>query len=139
MLMMALSSPPVHLRARLGMVVVAALLFTLGGCGASGGASTGTTPVTAYGSVKPRGFVYTGDNTGELRNVAWETWGRGIARGTGESWTNDCRPDCATGTWRDGGPIRFEVRNISGNRYTTFRITSPVPAGMATQYPVSGG
>jgi hypothetical protein len=122
--------------ARFAAAPVVAGLFMLGACGGSSGGGTGGQTLQAYGSVKPSNFVYTGDSTGEFKNVAWKSWGDSIARGTGELWTNDCRPDCATGRTHDEGKADIELSQVSGNRYTLLRITDGPPA-FRGQFPIN--
>lgn len=64
--------------------------------------------------IKPATIVgWTPSNTGVLGapagkanrsrtfgKIVWKSWGRTSATGTAGVWVNDCRPDCATGTWR---------------------------------------
>lgn len=71
-------------------------------------------------SVRPRLIVYTGDGTGTLGGpcrhrrphcvgpIKWTSWTRQVATGTGDDWTNNCRPDCVSGTF-SGSPIRMRL------------------------------
>ena len=143
-------------------LAVVPVLFVLGACGSSSGGSSlgGSTPSVsapsrgapsrgapsgsatgqlprAYGSVKPSAFVYTGDSTGEFRDVTWSSWGDSVARGSGELWTNDCQPVCAAGRFHDDGRADVELSGLAGGFYTTLRITSG-PSELRGTFPVTG-
>jgi hypothetical protein len=122
--------------ARCAAALAVAPLFVLGACGSSG--SSGGQPPRAYGAVKPSSFVYTGDSTGEFTGVTWTSWGGAVARGSGELVTDDCRPDCASGTRHNQGHADIELTQLTGGRYTLLRITSG-PAALRGEFPVAGG
>jgi hypothetical protein len=131
----------------LSMLGAAVLCFAATACGGAGpngasrspGGVTTTETVTAYGVIKPRQFTYTGDSTGMVKDVDWSSWGDDPAAGTGELWINDCVPICARGSWIDRGRVSFTLSAISSGRYGEFRITSRVPAGYRTEFPIALG
>lgn len=69
-------------------------------------------------SIKPSNIVYTGDGTGALagaaighrrrprwRSLHWSSWTTTDAHGSGKDWVDNCKPDCAGGTFTG-----YEVR-----------------------------
>ncbi len=61
--------------------------------------------------VRPKQIVYTGDGSGFLAGpgqagrapkpgkLEWSSWTGGAALGSGDDWLDNCRPDCADGTF----------------------------------------
>jgi hypothetical protein len=60
--------------------------------------------------VRPAQIIYTGDGSGILGgfdggkgkgfgHLSWTRWTTGSALGHGADWIDDCRPDCADGTY----------------------------------------
>ena len=60
--------------------------------------------------VRPAQIIYTGDGSGVLGgfdggkgkgfgHLTWTRWTTGSAFGHGADWIDDCRPDCADGTY----------------------------------------
>jgi hypothetical protein len=50
---------------------------------------------------RPTDVSYTGDGTGELVRVHWSTFGGSKATATATDRANDCKPDCADGSWSE--------------------------------------
>lgn len=88
-------------------------------------------------------FLYSGDSTGELKNMHWASWTSTGARGSGLNSVNDCNPNCADGSWH-AYPVRVilsePLRLSCGTIYTramfyqteTTALNSPVIPGGAT-------
>lgn len=52
--------------------------------------------------VRPASFVLTcADANSSLEPARWTVWGGSTARGSGSYVENDCKPNCAAGTFRD--------------------------------------
>lgn len=93
----------------------------------------GATAASHALKVRPATIVYTGDGTGLLAGahvsrhsspIRWRKWTTRVALGSGYNQLNDCRPDCADGTFH-GFPVRIELwrpRTLGGRRVFT-RLT----------------
>jgi hypothetical protein len=63
-------------------------------------------------------------------HMTWTQWSTSDGRGTGANWVDDCKPDCADGTFR-GYAIQIHVyrpRRIAGRMLFT-RLTMTFTAG----------
>jgi hypothetical protein len=49
--------------------------------------------------VEPHTFVFTCDSTGYLAKLRWSTWNTPMATATGVLHSDNCKPNCASGTW----------------------------------------
>jgi hypothetical protein len=69
--------------------------------------------------VKPKSIIYTGDGSGffagaqrvsktNLGSLHWSKWNKKKAIGSGGNWLNDCKPDCAKGTFH-GYPVTLKL------------------------------
>jgi hypothetical protein len=101
-----------------------------------------------YLKVRPASIVYTGDDTGVIAGahvrgrdsaIQWTSWTYGAARGNGYDQLNDCRPDCAGGTFH-GYPVKivaWRPRRLHGvlafTRLTLF-FSRSVPYGKFRHY-----
>jgi hypothetical protein len=47
--------------------------------------------------VKPSTFVFTCDSTGYLTKLKWSSWTSATATATGVLYTDNCKPNCASG------------------------------------------
>ena len=82
--------------------------------------------------VRPAVVGYTGDGTGFLGgfdgkgerghfgHMTWLTWTRRVATGSGALWGDDCKPDCAEGTF---SPVPVKVRAFAPHRGHFTRLT----------------
>ncbi len=101
---------------RWATLLAATLLAVLTVAGAARAASSPPLPLSpaylnatgAYLQVEPARITYTGDGTGVLGGASartgssaihWTSWTAARAKGTGYNQLNDCRPDCAGGTF----------------------------------------
>jgi hypothetical protein len=88
---------------------------------------------------KPRNVIIAcGDASLGAREMAWSSWNRKTALGTGTGQVNDCRPDCVHGTTKDA-PMQLLLshpRTCSNGRrlFTKLRYTwtSGSPVGPAS-------
>lgn len=78
---------------------------------------------------KPKTPYLSGDSSLFVKRVVWRGWGSGTATGTGTAFTDDCKPNCAQGTFHTHpativltDPKRWHRRMA----YT--RVTDSVPA-----------
>ena len=97
-------------------VLVLAAAGLLSGCGAAAHAGrssaprattyvTCTTPADGCMSssqmkAKPTTMYLSGDGSLFAKGIAWRGWGTRTAIGTGTAWADDCKPNCAQGTFR---------------------------------------
>jgi hypothetical protein len=49
--------------------------------------------------VKPKTFVFTCDSSGYLTKLTWTSWNALTATAAGVLYTENCKPNCASGTW----------------------------------------
>jgi hypothetical protein len=49
--------------------------------------------------VEPKTFVFTCDSSGYLTKLAWSSWNASTATATGVLYTDNCKPNCASGKW----------------------------------------
>jgi hypothetical protein len=84
--------------------------------------------------IRPAQIVYTGDGSGILGgfdgsrgrgfgHISWTHWSRGSAFGHGADWIDDCRPDCADGTYTAHSATANAFRPRSGH-FTRLTIKS---------------
>jgi hypothetical protein len=84
--------------------------------------------------VRPAQIIYTGDGTGILGgfdggkgkgfgHLTWTRWTTGSAFGHGADWIDDCRPDCAQGTYT-AHKATVNAFRPSGGRFTRLTISS---------------
>jgi hypothetical protein len=84
--------------------------------------------------VRPAQIVYTGDGSGILGgfdggrgegfgHLRWTKWTAGSAFGHGADWINDCRPDCADGTYTAHAATVNAFRP-RGDRFTRLTVKS---------------
>jgi hypothetical protein len=84
--------------------------------------------------VRPAEIVYTGDGSGVLGgfdggrgkgfgHLRWTRWTTGSAFGHGADWIDDCRPDCADGTFTAHAATVNAFRPRDG-RFTRLTMTS---------------
>jgi hypothetical protein len=84
--------------------------------------------------VRPAQIVYTGDGSGILGgfdggrgkgfgHLRWTKWTTGSAFGHGADWIDDCRPDCADGTFTPHAATLNAFRPRSG-RFTRLTVTT---------------
>jgi len=104
--------------------------------------TTATSPAWEWAAgnrspVRFSSFFYTGDGTGELKNMHWSKWTVAGAIGTGLDEVNNCNPDCAQGHFTG-----FTVQVVFSKPLTVscgiffteaiFYFTGPVAAGTPT-------
>jgi hypothetical protein len=63
-------------------------------CPSLAGICTGVTP-----KYEPAGILMSGDGSLYAKAVTWSGWGTATATGHGIAEANNCRPDCAKGTF----------------------------------------
>jgi hypothetical protein len=84
--------------------------------------------------VRPAQIVYTGDGSGILGgfdggkgkgfgHLTWTRWTTGSAFGHGADWIDDCRPDCAGGTYTAHAATLNAFRP-RGGRFTRLTIST---------------
>jgi hypothetical protein len=84
--------------------------------------------------VRPAEIIYTGDGSGVLGgfdggrgkgfgHLRWTRWTTGSAFGHGADWIDDCRPDCADGTFTAHAATVNAFRPRHG-RFTRLTMTS---------------
>ncbi len=82
--------------------------------------------------VRPRTFVITcADRNDYLTKLRWDSWGPASAVGQGVEWLNNCKPDCASGTfhhhsvpvlfWRIR-PVRHHAHEVYFTRLKAGRV-----------------
>lgn len=84
------------------------------------------------GQVRPSEFLIAcGDGNSVLTELNWSSWGPTSAVATGLNAVNDCKPDCAAGTFHSYPvDVRFErpevwERNPDQQRYGQLRLSFP--------------
>jgi hypothetical protein len=111
----------------------AALAAALPGVAGEGPATPGKNP-----RVKPPSIVYTGDGSGlfagtqhvphspNFGRLTWTTWTTSTALGSGDNWLNNCRPDCAGGTFH-GFAVKLNLSRpevVAGHHvFTRMKVT----------------
>jgi hypothetical protein len=84
--------------------------------------------------VRPAQIIYTGDGSGILGgfdggrgkgfgHLQWTKWTTGSAFGHGADWIDDCRPDCADGTFTPHAATVNAFRP-RGGRFTRLTVKS---------------
>jgi hypothetical protein len=84
--------------------------------------------------VRPAQIIYTGDGSGALGgfdggngkgfgHLTWTRWTTGSAFGHGADWIDDCRPDCADGTFT-AHQATVNASRPRANRFTRLTIIS---------------
>jgi hypothetical protein len=84
--------------------------------------------------VRPAQIIYTGDGSGILGgldggkgkgfgHLTWTRWTTGSAFGHGADWIDDCRPDCADGTFA-AHKATVNAFRPRGGRFTRLTIRS---------------
>ncbi|RZS86863.1 hypothetical protein EV189_2279 [Motilibacter rhizosphaerae] len=80
-------------------------------------------------ALRPHTLWLSCDSTWELKGLRWTRWTATGATGTGTESVNDCKPDCADGSWRSypvrlalSGPIDTEA---SGRIFGRIVLTYP--------------
>ncbi len=84
--------------------------------------------------VRPAQIIYTGDGSGVLGgfdggrgkgfgHLSWTRWTTGSAYGHGADWIDDCRPDCADGTFT-AHKATVNAFRPRGGRFTRLTILS---------------
>jgi hypothetical protein len=96
-----------------------------------------TSESTAPPKVKPRQIIYSGDGSAFLAgakkvsrhsfgSLKWSSWTKTGAIGSGGSWFNDCKPDCAAGTFH-GYAVKLQASSpkvIAGKDvFTRLKVT----------------
>ena len=71
-------------------------------------------------AIRPTSIWISCDSTGELQHMSWTTWGMGYAVGQGTEFVNNCKPNCAEGTF-----YPFSV---------TVQLSRPVPTGAPGEF-----
>jgi hypothetical protein len=82
--------------------------------------------------VRPAQIIYTGDGSGVLGgfdggkgrgfgHLTWTRWTTGSAFGHGADWIDDCRPDCADGTFT-AHKATLNAFRPRGGRFTRLTI-----------------
>ena len=131
------------------MIGVAVGLIAASGASAAMAAVPGVTSEgTAPPKVKPAQIVYTGDGSGlfagaqrvskkNLGSIQWTKWNKKKALGSGANWLNDCKPNCAKGTYH-GYAVTLKLtrpRHKSGFFVFTRMLvtyTGKLPKGVST-------
>ncbi|MDO8185528.1 hypothetical protein Q5424_16920 [Conexibacter sp. JD483] len=82
-------------------------------------------------AVRPAQISYTGDGTGILGGrrsggdrfgrIAWSAWTQRSAQGRGQVWLNDCRPDCAGGSFSPR-PVRIVLSQPRAGKFRLLTI-----------------
>lgn len=86
--------------------------------------------------VKPSSIVYSGDGSAFLagakksnhrdKPLKWSSWTATGAHGSGFNWLNNCKPNCAAGTFR-AFPVKlhaYRARRVHGHRiFTRLKVT----------------
>ena len=91
--------------------------------------------------MRPATIVYTGDGTGIVGRLGkgakakggidWEVWGPRLAYGVGTVWLDDCKPDCAGGTYHAHG-VRVIADAPAGGRFTRLTLLIRFGSRVAT-------
>jgi len=82
--------------------------------------------------VRPAHIVYTGDGSGVLGgfngtgvahpgSITWLSWTATRATGTGAVWLDDCKPDCAEGTFHSA-PVKLTAFRPVGGHFTRLTL-----------------
>jgi hypothetical protein len=82
--------------------------------------------------VRPAAIVYTGDGSGVLGgfngtgvahpgSITWLSWTATRATGTGAVWLDDCKPDCAEGTFHSA-PVKLTAFRPVGGHFTRLTL-----------------
>jgi len=83
--------------------------------------------------VRPANVAYTGDGTavlggrngtpgtGDFGRLHWRHWRRRGASAVGVDWLNNCRPDCARGSFRPH-PVALHLDRVRHARFTRMVI-----------------
>ena len=90
-------------------------------------------------SVRPASMLIGCDGTGELERMKWSRWNFSEALGAGIFHLDNCRPDCASGTFQTYGiaihlsqPVFSTLSSYSGWLWDSAAVTfiGSVPGGM---------
>lgn len=87
--------------------------------------------------VQPAQLVTSGDGSAYIQDIAWSGWGDATATGTGTLELDDCKPDCASGTYT-GYPATVNLSspsayNSDAEAYSEMMISAPTaPYGTYT-------
>jgi hypothetical protein len=126
------------MRRPLVLVMTAAAIITLVGSAVAQGALPTLLGNWVKGPskllVRPAQIIYTGDGSGILGgfdggkgkgfgHLTWTRWATGSAFGHGADWIDDCRPDCAGGTYT-AHKATVNAFRPRGGRFTRLTITS---------------
>ncbi len=134
-------------RARRGLTL-AAVVMVAGPCASAAAAglpsvvpASGAT--ARYLKLRPAAIIYTGDGSGEIAGsgptirhaggLRWQTDTSQSATATGKNWLDNCRPDCAGGTFT-GYPVSlraYRPRTVGGHLVFTrlaLRYTGRTPS-----------
>lgn len=58
-------------------------------------------------------------------HIGWQRWGEASASGAGIEWVNDCRPNCAQGTWKNRGVIKLHAWRPVYHHFTRLSANGP--------------
>ena len=83
--------------------------------------------------VKPASILYTGDGSGILGGfdgtgavhpgrLMWQTWTATRATGSGADWIDDCRPNCANGTFK-AHAVKVVAFRPEGGHFTRLTLS----------------
>ena len=128
-----------------GVVLVTALLLLP--VAAASARTTYTSPDCQHLRIKPRKIIFAcADGAYYVNHLSWQSWHPGRAIGLGLFHQNDCRPNCADGTFHErrgrlvlrkrtwcSGPRKYVFKRahvnydgrLLGQRRTAFRLLLP--------------
>jgi hypothetical protein len=133
--------PTTTRRARRVTPVAAVALAATALSAALAGASTQTTKlleadagkfVVRPGQIIPNadgGIIFGGPRRPgqKLGHITWQSWSKTDARGKGVEWVNNCKPDCAQGTYKNRGTIQFHAFRPRSHHFTRLTANGATP------------
>jgi hypothetical protein len=78
---------------------LAAHALTMQDAASSGAASFAVYNCANKPVVEPKTFAFTCDSSGYLAKLTWSSWTSATATATGVLYTDNCKPNCASGKW----------------------------------------
>ena len=144
-----------HIVAVVIAVIVVAGAVGLAACSGSSSHSSASPPPARYlvctvpidggrdcfHAAQPAEMVITpADAANQIIHIKWSDWGKAEATGTGEQWSDNCDPDCASGTFHSYGTATVTASdpvNVHGTEYYN-RVTVDLPVDTGTLAPNHG-
>ncbi len=62
-----------------------------------------------------------------LGHITWQLWTSARANGTGVEWENNCKPDCAQGTYKNRGTVHFRASRPRAHHFTRLSASGASP------------